>query len=98
MRISMLAFGVGALLVGGGLSACGGGSSGSASSSGASSSGGLASSSATASPGGASALAAEAKSKATGDIPDSQVFLTFRNPGRILDAVSGGLGTARRGR
>jgi hypothetical protein len=30
--------------------------------------------------GGASALSAEAQSLATGDIPDSQVFLTFRDP------------------
>jgi hypothetical protein len=30
--------------------------------------------------GGASALSAEAQSAATGDIPDNQVFLVFRNP------------------
>jgi hypothetical protein len=30
--------------------------------------------------GGASALSAEAQSPATGDIPDNQVFLTFRDP------------------
>jgi hypothetical protein len=34
----------------------------------------------TASAGGASALSAEAQSLATGDIPDNQVFLTFRDP------------------
>jgi hypothetical protein len=37
-------------------------------------------SSSTAAPAGAGALSAEARSTATGDIPDNQVFLTFSNP------------------
>src|SRR5881398_2864820 len=52
------------------LAACGS-SSGSSSSTGGSSSGGGGA--------GAGALSAEAKSAATGDIPDNQVFLTYRN-------------------
>jgi hypothetical protein len=56
------------------LSACGG----SASSSGAGSTNG---GSPTSTAGGASALSAEARSLATGDIPDNQVFLTFHDRG-----------------
>jgi hypothetical protein len=45
--------------------------------------------------GGASALSAEAQSLATGDIPDNQVFLTFRDP-RAGYAVSYPEGWAQR--
>jgi hypothetical protein len=73
MRISLLGSVVACALAAGLLSACGGSSSGVTSSGGAS--GG-----APASGTGGSALAAEARSKATGDIPDSQVFLSYHNP------------------
>lgn len=76
MRILLLALGVSSLLICGALTACGGGSSGGAQVQSTSSSSGVSSSS---SGTGASALAAEAQSKATGDIPDTQVFLMFRN-------------------
>ena len=36
-----------------------------------------------------SALQAEANSAATGDIPDNQVFITFRNPAFMDDDVAG---------
>jgi hypothetical protein len=72
----MLGLGLGSLLACGLLSACGGGSTtGAASSGGSSPSGG-----APAGEAGAVPLAAEARSKATGDIPDSQVFLSFHDP------------------
>jgi hypothetical protein len=73
MRISLLGLVVACALAVGLLSACGSSSSGVTSSRGAS--GGV-----SASGTGGSALAAEARSKATGDIPDSQVFLSYRNP------------------
>jgi hypothetical protein len=73
MRISMLGFVVCSTLACGLMSACGSGSSGVASS-------GSASPGAAGSGAGGSALSAEAKSKATGDIPDSQVFLSYHNP------------------
>ena len=73
MRISLLGSVVSCALAVGLLSACGSSSSGVTSSAGAS--GGV-----SASGTGGSALAAEARSKATGDIPDSQVFLSYHNP------------------
>jgi hypothetical protein len=73
MRISLLGFVVSCTVAVGLLSGCGSGSSGVASSG--SASGGVSPSGT-----GGSALAAEARSKATGDIPDSQVFLSYHNP------------------
>lgn len=73
MRISSLGVVVSCALAVGLLSACGSSSSGVASS-------GSASSGASTGGTGGSALAAEARSKATGDIPDSQVFLSYHNP------------------
>jgi hypothetical protein len=68
---------LGALLLGALLLAvgCGGGSS-----KGTTSSGSSASAGGTAAPEGGAALAADAKSAATGDIPDSQNFLTLKAP------------------
>jgi hypothetical protein len=83
MRISSLCLStVGSVLACGLLSACGGASSktasgGAISGSANAGSSGVASSSGETS---ASPLSAEARSKATGDIPDSQVFLSFHNP------------------
>jgi hypothetical protein len=73
MRASMLGFVVSSTLACGLMSACGSGSSGVASS-------GSASPGAAGTGASGSALSAEAKSKATGDIPDSQVFLSYHNP------------------
>ena len=76
MRVSVLGLCVASVLACA-LSACGsGGGSGSPSSSALSGGGGSAPVSGGA---GAGALSAEARSQATGDIPDSQVFLSFHN-------------------
>jgi hypothetical protein len=82
MRISSLCLStVGSVLVCGLLSGCGGASS-SKTTTGGSGSASAGSSGIASTPGeaGPSPLSAEARSKATGDIPDSQVFLSFTNP------------------
>lgn len=83
MRISSLCFStVGSVLVCGLLSACGGASSKTtAGVAGSSSPSAGASGVSTPGEAGPSPLSAEARSKATGDIPDSQVFLSFADPG-----------------
>jgi hypothetical protein len=79
MRTSKSASVVLSMLAGGLLAACGGGG-GSGSQKSASTTGpATATSSSGGAGGGASALSAESQSLATGDIPDSQVFLTFRD-------------------
>jgi hypothetical protein len=76
----MLGVGVGSMLACGLLSACGGGSSGAASSGNSSSrSSNPRGAASTSSETGPAPLAAEAQSKATGDIPDTQVFLSFHD-------------------
>jgi hypothetical protein len=71
-----IAVGLALMLVSGPLAACGGSSSTSASSS---SGGGSPATGTSQSAAAAGALSAEAQAAATGDIPDNQVFLTFRN-------------------
>jgi hypothetical protein len=63
-----------------GVLAAGCGSSSSTSSSSSSHSTGATEAAGTAASGGATALAAEAKSAATGDIPDNQMYLTYKSP------------------
>jgi hypothetical protein len=82
MQIRQITAGSAALALAAVLAACGSGSSTSANSSTPASAPPAPTSSAQAgtSTSGAGALSAEATAAATGDIPDNQVFLTFRNP------------------